>query len=502
MESQEIPVVPHMGYWVEKADGELECLYEPQPHQARFHEATTLNCIMEGGAGSGKSMCMRWDAYMRCQQIPRFSALILRRSMPELKMSHLDHVPFEIEKMGMKREAWHSTDFILRFPNGSRLRFGHVEDDATIARYLSSEFDIIYFDELTTFTLRQFLFLSSRARTTKKGLRALVRGGTNPIGPGATWVKRYFIDKDVSEAENPGYNPSEWEAQHSTVYDNKYVDAKDYVKRLQILPSEAMRRAMEHGEWVIEGQFFSEYRDRLKDSETGEFFDWHVIERMPQYKGQDIQFADWCENVVVVDWGYAEEGNPGMAKWYACLGDGSAICFQEYVFKQTLPENVAKEIKRRNGNLRIRYYVGDPQMFTEHEGPSVAELMAREGVSLLEGDNKREPGWVNLHTWYQTLVTLPNGRQVPKLRHLKSGCPVTIRTVPAMTVDPKKPADMITTGVEDEGADTDRYFVMSRPGASAQPQPAPEVKWIYDWILKQKMRKNRLGSEATHRRVE
>jgi phage terminase large subunit len=264
------------GLWVEK-NGVPECIYEPQPHQARYHAATTLNCIMEGGAGSGKSKCMRFDAYMRCLSIPRFRSLILRRSMPELRMSHLDEVPFDVEKLGLPKEAWHSTNFTLRFPNGSVLVFGHVEDDTTIARYLSSEWDQIQFDELTTFTLRQFLFLSSRARTTKPGLKARVGGGTNPIGPGATWVRRYFIDKDISLDENPGYNPEDYEAQHSTVDNNKYVDVKDYEKRLNAMGNPALVQALRHGLWVIEGAAFPEWRDI--DPETHK--PWHVIDRLP-----------------------------------------------------------------------------------------------------------------------------------------------------------------------------------------------------------------------------
>lgn len=477
------------GLWVERG-GKLECIYTPLPHQKKFHASTTLNCIMEGGAGSGKSKAMRFDAYMRCMAVPRFRALILRRSMPELRMSHLDEVPFDAERLGLKKEAWHSTNFTLRFPNGSVVVFAHVEDDATIARFLSSEWDCIYFDELTTFTLRQFLFLSSRARTTKPGLVALIRGGTNPIGPGATWVKRFFIDHDVSEREFPGYQPSDWEAQHSTVRDNTHVNLADYRKKLQMLPSEAMRRAMEFGEWVIEGQFFSEWSDVRRIIKNEEPVEWHVIETCPTVKGRPVFFHKNYEVVRVVDWGYAVEGNPGMCQWWVCMPNGSAICFQEYVFTQTLPEDVAHEIQMRSVGMKVRYTVGDPQMFTEHEGPSIAELFAVAGLSMIEADNNREGGWINVHKWLQE--TVHDGlRERPKIMFVKAECPVSIRTIPAMTVDPKNPNDMITKGVEDEASDDMRYFVMSRPGASKIPKPNPNVQWIFDAIAKRKRQQRR-----------
>lgn len=493
--------------WVKKK-GKLECVYQPQPHQQKFHSSTTKNCIMEGGAGSGKSIAMRFDAYMRCLRIPRFRALILRRSMPELRMSHLDNVPYDVERMGLPREAWHSTTFTLRFPNGSVLVFGHVEDDATVARFLSSEWDAIYFDELTTFTLKQFLFLKSRARSTKvfgsKRLQPIIRGGTNPVGPGASWVRRYFITKDITQRESPGYDPADYEAQKSTVDDNKYVDVNDYEKELMQLPSEAMRRAMRYGEWVIEGQFFSEWREgQPVHNQAGELvkvIPWHVIDEIPRYKGRPIIEYDWAEIVRVVDWGYAEEGNPGLCQWYVILpGTPScAVMFQEYLFKKTLPGDVAKEIIRRSEGMKVRYTVGDTAMWQEHEGPSIAELMAIEGLGMVEADKEREPGWINVHKWLREVYD-DGVIQRPRIQVLRS-CEHTVRTIPAMVVDPKNPADMETKGVEDEAADDMRYFVMSRPGATREREHDPRLDWIKKELAKiRRGQGTRLGSEAKRR---
>ena len=63
-------------FYVQRADGSPDLVYEPQAHQKKFHASVSKYCIMEGGAGSGKSICMRWDAYMRCWAVPRFTALI------------------------------------------------------------------------------------------------------------------------------------------------------------------------------------------------------------------------------------------------------------------------------------------------------------------------------------------------------------------------------------------------------------------------------------------
>jgi PBSX family phage terminase large subunit len=423
---------------------------------------------MEGGRGSGKSKAIRYDAYSRCLAVPRFRALIVRRSMPELKQSHLVEVPFEIEQLGLAESAWHRTDFVIRFPNGSTLRFGHVEDDATLAKYLSSEYEAIYFDELATFTLRQFQFLCSSLRSPIKGYRPIARAGTNPIGPGATWVKTWFLDKNPTSAEAPDYDPDDYETVHSTLEDNPYIDREAYAKTLSNLPSDALRRALLHGEWVVEGQFFSEWAP-VFDGEP-----WHVIETLPTYRGQPIIYASHIEIVRVIDWGYAEAGNPGVCLWFACLEDGSAIGFQEYIFRQTLPRDAAEEIKRLSRGLRVRYTVADTAMWQEHEGPSIAEHFELAGVPLIEADKNRIAGWIEVHNWLRTIIETGVSRY-PRLRFLREGCPHTIRTIPQMVVNPRNPADMETTGVEDDCADDVRYFVMSRPQRSREIMPAPRV---------------------------
>jgi hypothetical protein len=244
---------------------------------------------------------------------------------------------------------------------------------------------------------------------------------------------------------------------------------------------------------VQEGQAFSEWKEAQPDGRG-----WHVIDTMPTYRGAPIQYAEHIEVVRVVDWGYAASGNPGMCQWYACLTDGSAIGFMEYVFKETLPADAANEIKRMSQGLRVRYTVGDTAMWQEHEGPSIAECFAVAGVSMVEADKAREAGWVNLHVWLRETVN--DGLvQRPRLSFLRSGCPITIRTMPQMIVDPVKPMDIVTRGVEDEGADCARYFVMSRPGRSNEKKADPAIAWIFKDIAKRKRVGSRLGSEATRR---
>lgn len=484
------------GLWVER-DGKRICLYAPTPLQQAFHRATEPNVIMEGSRGGGKSTAMRFDAHMRCMAAENFKALIIRRVMPELKKSHLIFVGREADLLGAK---YNRSEFTVHYPDtGSLLMFGHAEDDRAVEKYLSSEWDAIYFDEIVTFTLREFLLISASARTTvDSGRVAIVRGGTNPVGRGAKWVKAYFLDHNPSYEEAPDYDPAEWRAIHMDMDDNPHVRVDDYHKRLMALPSEALRRAYRHGEWVSEGQAFSDWRETLDNKP------WHVVEELPRIKGVPITELPWVEIVRSLDWGYSATGNPGLCLWFACLPDGTAVCFKEYYFKETLPGDVAEEIKRQSAGMKVRYTVADPAMFREHTGESLAETFNRHGVPLIDGDNERESGWVRMHAWLRETVN-DGVLERPRLQFYRGamgdGAPKAIKTIPEMVVDPKRPQDIETRNVEDEAADCVRYFVMSRPAPSREPMVDQATRDMLA-LIEQMRRRNdsgRLGTEAVRR---
>jgi hypothetical protein len=474
--------------------GRLDTFYDPHAKQDQFHLDPAPNVLYGGAAGGGKSHGIRMDAYLRCLSVPGFRALLLRRTFPELRNTHIDKAILEASRLGA---IYMKSENILKFGNGSTLEFGHCEDEAAIGKYLSTEYDAIYFDELVTFTLLQFKFISSRARTTKPGLLPVIRCASNPGGANSYWVKRYFILKDIIASEDPAYRPEEYSFVSATLDDNPYIDGT-YEARLMALPSEALRRAYRFGDWdVFEGQYFSEWR-RFKEDEHG-VRPWHVIEELPTVKGRAINEVSWVEIVRAIDWGYTK---PGVCGWYACLPDGRAIKFQEYFFEKTLSKYVAGEIKKMSAGMKIRYTVADPSMWissgNNDTGESIAETFARNGVSLREADNNRINGWHRLHSWLTEVTDFP---PVPLLQFYARGCPYTIRTIPSQVIDPTRPEDLLTKNTEDHAADETRYFVMSRPAPSREHLSKQRQRFSKDVedLLKNQHRYRRLGAESVRR---
>ena len=443
-------------------DGELTILYVPLPRQVEFHRATQRRVLIGGAAGGSKSHSLRWDSYMRCLSVPNYRALILRRTFPELEKTHMDRAAMEAPLLGAK---YSKTDKEVVFPNGSKVVFGHCQDDEALGKHLSTEWDDVKFDELVTFTERQYLMISSRGRTSKgRKIKPRVGAGTNPGGPGATWVKQRFIDHEVDLTQFPSYKPEDYAFIPSRLHDNPYID-EGYEESLRDLPA-ALRRAYLDGDWEVwEGQYFSEWsRSR------------HV---------GIVGIPDGCQWVRAVDWGYSKNGWCG---WFACLPDGRVYLAWEYVFRQTIAAEVAKEIKRRTGELlrggRVRYTVGDTAMWTPdgQTGESIAETFARNGVPMVQADKERINGWQRLRAW---LRDAPDGKPWMMVH---PDCAYAIRTIPSLVMDAHKPEDVDTDG-DDHAADAIRYFVMSRPSPTVDRRPA-QVNGLSLGYLKKRVKKH------------
>jgi hypothetical protein len=294
------------------ATGLVTRFYIPTPKQILLHHARAKNVLWGGRAGTGKSHGLRMDAYMRCLTVPGYRVLLLRRQFTELKDTHLDKAAYEAEKLGAK---WRAADYTVVFNNGSRLRFGHCETDASVSMYLSSEFDCIMYDEGSTFTEYSVRFINSRLRTAKKGVTPCVRIGSNP---GAMWLYDYYIAKDVSAEQDPSYDPKDYEFIPTDLTDNPHVNLAEQELRLNSLPSEALRRMYRDGDWTaVEGQFFTDWQPKIR--ETGQ--PWHVIDELPTFDGVPVDRCDWIECVRSLDWGY--DPDEGVCLWWLCLPEGA-----------------------------------------------------------------------------------------------------------------------------------------------------------------------------------
>ena len=425
---------------------ERRCRFVPLPRQVEAIEAVAgpATYILFGGArGGSKSKALREIAHTQCLTTPHFRVLLLRRTFAELQDNHLINMELEAPELDADFVA---SAKLLRYRNGSTLRFGHCETSADAAHYLSSEYDLIIFDELVTFEETQFLLISSSARSSKPGIVPKVIAGTNPGGPQSHWVRMKFIDKTVDTDEYPDYRPADYCFIPSKLEDNPYLD-KDYEKKLLALPPQ-LRKAYRDGDWdIFPGQYFTEWR---KATHVG------VLTIPPT--------ATWYR---AVDGGFVK---PAAVLWIA-MWDGRAYVRAKWEPVRVINSDQAKGIVARTKDLHtgaIRMTVADTSLWTPESdtGESAAQTFARYGVPLQQADKDRLNGWKRLREWLQLA---PDGK--PWLM-VHPDCAYLIRTLPSLISDKMKPEDVDTDG-EDHAADALRYFVMSRPSPDRKAVTVP-----------------------------
>ncbi len=480
------------GFIVKTPAGKVVHRYIPTPKQLDFHESIAPNCILEGSRGTGKSVALRNDAHMRAMSYPGFTYLVVRLSMPELKKSHLRWMPQEMRNLG---GSFHKTDAIATYPNGSQGFFSHCSDEEEMMKLLSSEYDAIYFDEISTFTWETITKICTCLRVREdSGLLAIVRGGTNPIGAGSAEVRRHYIIKDITPEEDRDYDPDDYQAIHTTLDDNPHIDRVQYIKRLSKLPAH-IRRAWLDGEWVVEGAYFHDYKPR-KVRVGQDDLPWHVVNEypvIPSQKGDGTLETPfhWIQFYRAIDWGFSPD--PCVCLWIASLPNGRAFVLKERTWLSTTAAQVAKDIKADSEGYRVVDTFCDPTMFFGSEATdymAIGDIFETNGVPMTRSKNDRAAAGFAIHEYLNTLLPCtcpacenrgkkgepPLHEPLPKLQIYEPGAPKLVRTLGEVRTDKNHP-ERIANG-NDHYVIALAYFCFGHIGVSRETLEARTPRWM------------------------
>ena len=429
-------------------------LASPQPKQMAFLRAKGKHIAFGGARGGGKSWAVRTKAVLLALRYGGIRILILRRSYPELMNNHILILRRELQGVAVYNDRQKA----LNFTNGSSISFTYCARDGDLDRLQGVEYDVIFIDEATQFSEYQMKTIVACLRGVNDFPKRIYYT-CNPGGQGHRYIKRLFVDRNFEEGEDP----EDYTFIASKVTDNKALleMQPEYIKQLESLP-EKLRKAWLEGDWnVFRGQFFEEFADRPEH--YGDRRWTHVIEPFQIDPNWRIYRS--------FDWGYHR---PFSCGWWAVSGDGTCYRILElYGCSGTpnegvrwTPQKVFSEIHRietEHPFLAGKHITGvaDPAIWDMETGESIADTAAKHQVFFGKGDNKRIPGWMQLH---YRLQFDDNG--IPMLYVFKN-CKAFIRTRPLLQYDQRVPEDLDTEG-EDHAADEARYFLMSRPIAPKQ----------------------------------
>ena len=430
----------------------------PNEKQEQFLRCDKKYVAFGGARGGGKSWAVRTKAKLLALQYPGIRLLLVRRTYQELESNHIRFLRGELHGLA----TYKATDRRFTFRNGSVLDFGYCACDGDMDRYQGTEYDVIFIDEATQFQERWLRQFAACLRGVN-GFPKRIYYTCNPGGPGHGYIKRLFIDRRYE----PGENGEDYAFIPARVTDNKALlqAQPDYLRQLEALPKR-LREAWLEGKWdLFQGQVFQEFADVPEHYKDRRFT--HVIEPFDIPKEWRIYRS--------YDFGYAK---PFSCAWWAVDHDGVIYRILElYGCTATPNEGVLwtpdrqfaeiRRIEQEHPWLKGRDIQGvaDPAIWDASRGESIYETALKYGIYFQRGDNRRIPGWMQIH------YRLSFDEEGYPMLYVFNTCRAFLRTVPLLLYSQTDVED-VDTAQEDHVADETRYFCMSRPIAPRRQEQA------------------------------
>ena len=406
--------------------------------QTDFLAASEKDVLYGGAAGGGKSFAMLIDPLRYCH-FSEHRALILRRSMPELR--ELIDKSRELYPKAFKGAKFKEVEKLWQFPSGAKIEFGFLERDADVYRYQGQAYSWIGFDEITHLpTEFGWNYLASRLRTTNPELPTYLRCTANPGGVGAHWVKKRYIEPHEENKTFKGSDGLTRKFIPARLQDNPFLaEDGEYERMLLSLPA-VQRKQLLEGNWEInEGAAFAEFDTSI-----------HVI--------PPFAMPTWWERTKGIDYGYASES---CCLWGAIdPEDKTLIIYRELyrkgltgeVLGDTLNDMEADEVKSITGVLDTAAWAR-----TGYTGPTIGEMLMLKGHKLRRADKNRVAGKVQIHEYLR-----PDERTGRPRLQIFNTCTNLIKELQGLPLSKSNPED-VDTHSPDHAYDALRYLVMSRP---------------------------------------
>lgn len=311
-------------------------IFSPWPRQREYMESNAPMRFLGGAAGPGKTACLIVDHMMECQEFNADDArhvhtLLLRRTHPQLEATLITRfrelIPKELY------QQYNQTKNVVTWLNGSSTNFGSMQHEDDVWGWQGQWLKVGY-DELCDFTFRQWNGISPWNRcpvskwTTKDG-------AGNPVGIGAPWVRRLFVDHipcdEMDKEQKQQYRPEDYAFFPCTYLDNpKYANDPKYIASLMSLPL-GKREAFMNGSWDVVGGYFEGAFDVAVN----------VDDTNPQP-------ALWHRRWISGDWGMAHNS----AVYLHFMDDyGVFRTYKELVVNRLDPEELAESVIKMAGEV-------------------------------------------------------------------------------------------------------------------------------------------------------
>jgi len=209
---------------------------QPGP-QTEFLRTPADICIYGGAAGGGKTVALILEPVRHVRRVAKFNAVFFRRTTPQITNPGAlwDESQNFYPRVGgtpyLGAREW-------RWPDGGKIKFSHLQFDATVYDWQGAQITLICFDELTHFTAHQFFYMVSRNRSTC-GVRPYIRATCNPDAD--SWVADFLAwwldpESGFPIAERAGVVRYYVRVSEKIVWADRPEDLLQYLPRPEDLP--------------------------------------------------------------------------------------------------------------------------------------------------------------------------------------------------------------------------------------------------------------------------
>jgi hypothetical protein len=348
-----------------------------------------FEAVYGGAAGGGKTETLIYLPLVKgFHQDSKYKGITFRRTFKQLERSLIPRAKEVYLKI--PGTTFNASEYKFTFASGASHWFGYLETDDHARQYDTDEYNLIMFEELAHFSYYQYIYLTTRCRTSSN-LPAIMRNAATPGNIGNKWV----YDRFVKPARG-GYKVLKDKKTNTTrifipakASDNPDLTKNDptYINRLSLLPA-AERRAKIEGDWLaFEGAGFPEFRIQPFTGEPENAR--HVIPRFP--------IPHWWPKVVAIDWGY---DHATAVIWIAISPEGRKYVYRTYKCKRTPIKIWGADIQREGQyDQTVVDYVIDPSALINVGAESTVfeQVTKATGWNIRTADNDRISGRQLLH---------------------------------------------------------------------------------------------------------
>jgi PBSX family phage terminase large subunit len=273
--------------------------------------------LIEGPAGTGKTLGVLTKILLLCEKYPGIRCLIVRKTRESCTESVL--VEWETACLPPGTYLIDGPDRAhrqrYRFRNGSEVIVGGMDKASKV---MSTQFDLIFAEEATELTEDDWETLTTRNRNHRLPYQQIL-ASCNP-GPPTHWLnQRANTGRMSRHLARHQDNPRYWTGTDWT------PEGADYVGGTLARLTGVRRARLFEGRWAAaEGLVYEAWDAAV-----------HLIDRFPIP-------PDW-RRFRVVDFGYT---NPFVCQWWAADGDGRLYRYRELYRTQTLVSEHAATIAR------------------------------------------------------------------------------------------------------------------------------------------------------------